>query len=168
MTYARHALWAVMAGAFIPVMAVLNARLGKALGAPIHAAFVLFAVGLVATGAASVLLTGRLPAPAALGAVAPANFVGGLIVAFYILSITTLATRFGVGNAILFAMAAQIMTSAAIDHLGLFGTTLRPVTIVRAAGIGVLLVGLAITQLAVAGVQNPNQEHERGERRCPN
>ena len=153
MTYARYALWAVMAGAFIPVMAVLNARLGKALGAPIHAVFVLFAVGLVATGAASLILTRRLPVPAALAVVAPANFVGGLIVAFYILSITMLATRFGVGNAILFAMTAQIVTSAAIDHFGLFGMTLRPMTIVRAAGMAVLLVGLAITQLAGAGVQ---------------
>jgi transporter family-2 protein len=153
MTYARYALWAALAGAFIPVMAVLNARLGKALGAPTHAAFVLFAVGLVATGAASLFLTGRLPVPAALGAVAPANFAGGVIVAFYILSITMLATRFGVGNAILFAMVAQILMSAVIDHFGLFGMTARPMTVVRAAGIGVLLVGLAITQLAVAGAQ---------------
>ena len=153
MTYARYALWAALAGAFIPVMAVLNARLGKALGAPTHAAFVLFAVGLVATGAASLFLTGRLPVPAALGAVAPANFAGGVIVAFYILSITMLATRFGVGNAILFAMVAQILMSAVIDHFGLFGMTIRPMTVVRAAGLGVLLVGLAITQLAVAGAQ---------------
>ena len=153
MTYARYALWAVLAGAFIPVMAALNARLGKALGAPTHAAFVLFAVGLVATGAASLCLTGRLPVPAAFGAVAPANFAGGVIVAFYILSITMLATRFGVGNAILFAMVAQILMSAVIDHFGLFGMTIRPMTVVRAAGLGVLLVGLAITQLAVAGAQ---------------
>jgi transporter family-2 protein len=151
MTYVRYALWAVLAGAFIPVMAILNARLGKALGAPTHAAFILFAVGLVVTGAASLLFAGRLPLPAALGAVAPANFVGGVIVAFYILSITMLATRFGVGNAILFAMAAQIVTSAVIDHFGLFGATLRPMTVVRAAGIGVLLVGLTITQLADHG-----------------
>ena len=153
MTYARYALWAALAGAFIPVMAVLNARLGKALGAPSHAAFVLFAVGLLATSAASLFLTGRLPVPAALSAVAPANFAGGVIVAFYVLSITTLATRFGIGNAILFAMVAQVLMSALIDHFGLFDMTIRPMTVVRAAGLAVLLVGLAITQLAVASAQ---------------
>jgi hypothetical protein len=59
MTYARYALWAALAGAFVPVKAVLNARLGEALGAPTHAALVLFAVGLVATGAASLFFTRR-------------------------------------------------------------------------------------------------------------
>lgn len=150
MAYLRYATWAAMAGMFIPVMAVLNARLGRALGEPIHAAFVLFSVGLLATGAASLLLTGRLPTPRSLAAVPKVDFVGGLIVGFYILSITMLAPRFGVGNAILFVMAAQIVTSAGIDHAGLFGATVRRLTLLRAAGLLLLLLGLTITQVAAA------------------
>jgi transporter family-2 protein len=37
-----------------------------------------------------------------------------------------------------------------IDHFGLFGATVRPVNMVRVAGILILLSGLFITQLANA------------------
>jgi transporter family-2 protein len=148
MIYVRYALWAALAGAFIPVMAVLNARLGKALGEPIHAAFVLFAVGLIVTGVSSLALTGRLPTPSTLQLASPFEFAGGAIVAFYILSITMLAPRFGVGNAILFVMTAQIVTSASIDHFGLLGAAVRPMSGLRAAGLMTLLAGLAVTQIA--------------------
>ncbi|MEQ1511993.1 MAG: DMT family transporter [Lysobacteraceae bacterium] len=148
MMYLRYAVWASMAGMFIPVMAVLNARLGRTLGEPLHAAFILFAVGLLATGLASLAFTGRLPSPAALRLVAPINFAGGAIVGFYIFSITLLAPRFGVGNAILFVMTAQIFTSAAIDHFGLFDAAVRPMTALRAGGLALLLAGLWISQLS--------------------
>lgn len=38
----RLLLWAAAAGALIPVMAVLNSRLGKAIGEGLHAPVVLF------------------------------------------------------------------------------------------------------------------------------
>ena len=155
MTYAHYALWAALAGAFIPVMAVLNARLGRSLGEPIHAAFVLFAVGLLATGATSLLLTGRLPTPRSLAAVPKVDLLGGFIVGFYVLSITMLAPRFGVGNAILFVMAAQLVTSACIDHVGFLGAAVRPLSLLRAVGRLLLLAGLAITQLATAKATGP-------------
>lgn len=153
----RYAVWASMAGMFIPVMAVLNARLGRALGEPLHAAFVLFAVGLLATGVASLALTGvaslaltgRLPSPASLRLVAPIDFAGGAIVGFYIFSITLLAPRFGVGNAILFVMTAQLFTSAMIDHFGWFDAAARPMTALRAGGLALLLAGLWISQLSL-------------------
>ncbi len=153
MTYVRYAIWAACAGAFIPVMAVLNVRLGKALGEPVHAAFLLFAVGLVATGLASVLLTGRLPSLTLMGHVEPVNYGGGLIVGFYVLSITMLAPKFGVGNAILFVMTAQIFTSAAIDQFGWFGAVVRPATAVRFAGLSLILLGLVLSQIPTLRVQ---------------
>lgn len=76
------------------------------------------------------------------------DLAGGSIVAFYVLSITVLAPAFGVGNAILFVMTAQVFTSAAIDHFGLFGAPSLPVTAMRAIGLLILLAGLAISQLA--------------------
>lgn len=148
MQYLRYALWAMAAGAFIPVMAVLNARLGRSLGEPLQAVFILFAVGFIVSGLACLLLTGSLPSFTAITQVPWVNFSGGLIVAFYVLSVTLLAPRFGIGNAILFVMVAQIFTSAAIDHFGLFGAALRPVSLLRAGGLVVLLLGLVISQVA--------------------
>jgi len=144
----RFALWAAAAGALIPVMAVLNGRLGRGLGEPLHAPVILFVVGLLACVATALLSTRSLPNPVMLADVNALNLAGGLIVAFYVISATLLAPRFGVGNFILFAMVAQIILAALIDHFGWFGVTPRPVNLMRAGGITLLLLGLLITQLA--------------------
>jgi bacterial/archaeal transporter family-2 protein len=80
--------------------------------------------------------------------VAPQQYAGGLIVGFYVLSITFLAPRFGVGNAILFVVTAQLLTSALIDHFALAGATLRPLTTMRALGLLVVITGVVITQIS--------------------
>ncbi len=148
LTFVRLAVWGALAGAFIPVMASLNARLGRALGEPVHAVWCLFAVGLAAASVLSVAVSGRLPSPAALRGVPPTWFAGGLIVGFYVVSVTLLVPRLGVGTTILFAVSAQIVTSALIDHFGLLGVPLRPIGATRALGITLLIVGLTIAQLA--------------------
>lgn len=151
MTFLRFAVWAALAGAFIPVMAALNARLGRALGEPLHAVWCLFAVGLLAASAASLAVSGRLPAGSALRGVPPMSLVGGFIVGFYVFSVTLLVPRLGVGATILFAVSAQVLTSALIDHFGLLGVPVRPVGAVRALGLALLVLGLAIAQLAPSG-----------------
>ncbi len=142
------AAWAAAAGAFIPVMAVLNARLGRVLGEATQAAIILFLVGLLAACAVSLFASGKVPNFQLLAQAKVMDFAGGLIVAGYVISVTLLAPRFGIGNVILFAVAAQIVTSAVIDNYGLFGAAMRPVDGFRLLGIGVVLSGLVITQLA--------------------
>jgi bacterial/archaeal transporter family-2 protein len=78
----------------------------------------------------------------------PAQFAGGVIVAFYVLSITFLAPRFGVGNAILFAVTAQLLSSAVIDHYALAGASQRPLTSIRVLGLTIVIIGLVLTQIA--------------------
>lgn len=140
------AVWAAAAGALIPLMAIMNAGLARHVGHPVVAAAILFGVAFLATSALA-LATGARSFGDVGGAPAY-QFAGGLIVATYVVSITMLAPRFGIGNAILFVMTAQILTSAAIDHFGLLGATVRPVTWLRLVGIALLLTGLAITQLS--------------------
>ncbi len=146
MSTIAYAAWAMAAGALIPLMAILNAGLARAAGGTIQATVLLFATGLTA----ALLLAAATPAPIpslrALAGAAPANYAGGLIVAFYILSITFLSPRFGVGNAILFAVTAQLLTSAVIDHFALAGAAPRPVTMMRAVGLLIMVIGVVIAQ----------------------
>jgi transporter family-2 protein len=146
--YTGYAAWAAAAGLFIPVMAVLNARLGRAMGEATHAPVALFLIGLLVASVVSMIATGRLPSLAVPAGCRPVDFAGGAIVAGYVISMTLLAPRFGVGNAILFVMIAQIVASAAIDHLGLFGAAVRPVSTLRASGLCVVIIGLTLSQLA--------------------
>lgn len=146
----KYAVWSLLAGVMIPVMGLLNAKLGRHFGEPLHAPVVLFCVGLVFVLLCSLLITRSLPDLNLLTQSEPLNYLGGVIVGFYVISATFLAPRFGVANFIMFAVASQIIGSVLIDHFGLFGATVRPVNMVRVAGILILLSGLFITQLANA------------------
>lgn len=148
----RYAIWAFAAGSLIPVMGVLSARLGRSIGEPVHAAVVLFGVAFLLSLLLSVALTGRLPPLGVLRGdplVDPlVDRLAGAVLVFYVLSITFLAPRFGIGNSILFAVSAQLVTSAVLDHFGLFGAPQRPVGALRLAGIALMVVGIAVAQLA--------------------
>ena len=128
-------------------MAVLNARLGSDLDEPLHAPVILFSVGLLASLVTALGLTGSVPDISKIATARPMDFAGGLIVAFYVISVTLVAPRFGVANVILFAMVAQIICATVINHFGLFDSMVRPVNLLRLSGIGLLVIGLCITQL---------------------
>jgi transporter family-2 protein len=146
MSTITYAVWALAAGALIPLMAILNGGLARALGGSIQATLMLFATGFVACLVMAIVTSARLPALPILARIPAQQFAGGLIVGFYVLSITFLAPRFGVGNAILFAVTAQLLTAAAIDHYAIAGAALRPVTTMRASGLLVVIAGVVLTQ----------------------
>jgi bacterial/archaeal transporter family-2 protein len=148
MSSVYYAIWAFAAGALIPLMALLNAGLARSVGGRIQATVILFAIGLAASLLLALITAARLPDVHTLARAAPAQYAGGLIVGFYVLSITFLAPRFGIGNAILFAVTAQLLTSALMDHFALAGANLRPVTSLRALGLLIMVAGVAITQLS--------------------
>ena len=141
----HHAAIMLAAGIGIPVLAALNARLGANIGGPAAAAVVLFAVALTAA-LAVMLVTG----PGALARVAGQPwhlFLAGLLVAFYVLSITWIAPVFGIGNAVFFVLLGQLASAAVIDHFGLFGARQVPLTALRTAGLGLMAAGLTLTQI---------------------
>lgn len=142
----HYAAIMLVAGIGIPVLAALNAGLGKFVGSPTAASVVLF---LVAFGASALLLL--LTGPQAVFRVAGAPkhlLLAGLLVAFYVLSITHVAPRFGVGNAVFFVLLGQLISAAIIDHFGLFGAQVNPLTAIRAGGIALMAAGVWVTQLA--------------------
>ena len=134
------------AGFGIPILAALNARLGQHIGSPVAAAVCLFVVALVS---ASIVLAIAGSAPLAKALSAPRHlFLAGVLIAFYVLTITWIAPKFGVGNAVFFVLLGQLISAAAIDHFGLFGAQISPLSLVRAGGISVMALGVFITQMA--------------------
>ncbi|WP_209832484.1 DMT family transporter [Ruegeria sp. HKCCE3926] len=143
----QYAAIMLAAGFGIPILAALNAALGKVIGSPTAAAVVLFAIAF----AASALVMALFPGFAALSKIANAPkhlLLAGVLIAFYVLSITHVAPHFGVGNAVFFVLLGQLISAAAIDHFGLFGAQVEPLTLMRMSGIAVMAIGVAITQLA--------------------
>ena len=130
-------------GVGIPIMAALNSGLGTRLGSPWLAAFILLLTGAVVSGVALVVI--GLPTSLTLAA-PPRFFLGGFLVAFYVLSVTAIAPRIGVGNAIFFVLLGQILAAATIDRFGLFGAPEAPVTARRWVGIGLMVVGVFLAR----------------------
>jgi transporter family-2 protein len=137
------------AGIGIPLLAALNANLGARIGSPAAAAAILFVVAFVAASIATLVSGGGKALM-----LAPAQpkhlFLGGLMVAFYVLSITAIAPKFGVGNAVFFVLLGQLVAAAAIDHFGLFGAQTSPLTLTRASGIALMAMGVLLTQKVAA------------------
>ncbi|WP_238364289.1 DMT family transporter [Mesobacterium pallidum] len=141
----HYALIMLLAGIGIPILAALNAGLGVRLGSPVAASMFLFALAF-ALAAIVLLLTGQAPALKRTAGVPWHFFLGGLFVAFYVLSVTFIAPKFGVGNAVFFVLIGQLISAAAIDQFGLFSANVTPLTATRALGIGVMALGVWITQ----------------------
>ena len=142
-----YATTMLAAGIGIPVLAALNAALGQRLGAPVAASVILFLVALFAA-IAMLVLTGTAPALAKAASAPKHLYLAGLLVAFYVLSITYVAPHFGVGNAVFFVLLGQLISAAAIDHFGLFGAQVSPLSLTRAGGIGLMAAGVWLTQQA--------------------
>ena len=129
-----------------PLLAALNAELGARIGSPAVGALCVFLVAFLATGVI-VAATGA-GALKALSAQPKYLYLAGVLVAFYVLSITFVAPHFGVGNAVFFVLLGQLVAAAAIDHFGLFGAQTAPLSFSRAAGIALMAAGVALTQKA--------------------
>jgi transporter family-2 protein len=136
----RYAAIMLAAGMGIPVLAALNAQLGRAIASPAAAATILFLIAVIAAALAMMATTG--PAPLKLVWAQPKHLLlGGVLVCFYVLSITFIAPRFGLGNAIFCVLIGQLVSAAIIDHFGLAGAIVNPVSTLRIGGIGLMALG---------------------------
>ena len=135
-----------LAGIGIPILAALNAALGRFIVSPIVAAAILFTIAGLVTWALA-FATGLNPLKT-VGHAPKHLFFAGVLIAFYVLSITFIAPKFGVGNAVFFVLLGQLVSAAAIDHFALFGAAHNSLNLVRASGIAVMAFGVWITQQA--------------------
>jgi len=144
-----YALIMLLAGIGIPIMATLNSGLGVRLQNPALATLVLLLVGSVLT-LVYLLLTTGLSNPLRAG-IAAHWYLGGAFVVFYILSITWVAPKFGIGNAISFVLLGQLVSMALIDHFGLLGALKNAITMQRLLGIALMTVGAFLAVKRGAG-----------------
>ena len=140
MPTSTYAITMLFAGIGIPILAALNAALGGRIGSPVAASVVLFAIAFLS--AAAVYATGLFKPTGSLLAAPKHLFLAGVLIAFYVLSITFIAPKFGVGNAVFFVLLGQLISAALIDHFGLFGAQINPLSMTRAGGIFLMAVGV--------------------------
>lgn len=141
-----YGLLMLVAGIGIPVMATLNARLGMAYGNVAMAASILFCVALVCSVAT--LFVMGLPESKA-PSLPFYYYLGGVLVAFYVLTITYVAPTFGVANAVFFVLLGQIIASVLIDHFGMFGMAQNSLSFQRVLGVIFMIVGIILARKTI-------------------
>jgi transporter family-2 protein len=134
----------VMAGGFIALQAPINATLGRAVGSPLAAASISFAVGTAALVAITLLLSGSFGGYGGLGGVRGLSLVyltGGLLGAVYVTTALITVRFLGAGAVTAATVTGQLATSLLIDRLGVLGLESRPLSLQRVAGVLLLALG---------------------------
>lgn len=135
----------VFGGAATALQAPTNAKMMGAVGSPVNAAFVSFAVGTAALGILAVILQTK-PDLAASRALPWYAWVGGLYGAIFVVSAAWGVPRLGVATTIILMVAGQLLLSVALDHFGAMGMPKQPISWGRVAGVGLVLAGVLLVR----------------------
>jgi len=136
-----YALVMLLAGIGIPTLAALNGGLGARLGSATLATSLSLALGF-SVAASYLLISEGLPSKIWLSGTPFYFYLGGLCIAFYIISVTWIAPRFGISNAIAFALLGQLISMSVIDHFGLLGAQVYRLDLKRTVGLALMIIGV--------------------------
>src|SRR5215210_8078495 len=128
----RVAIWgylvfALAAGAVLPIQFGINAQLAAWLGSSVRAALVSFVVGAVALAVVA---------------------IGGALGAFYVLGSIVAAPRLGAVTLFVMILAGQALASLAVDHFGWVGFEEHPINAARLGGVALLAAGVALVRFS--------------------
>ena len=133
-----------IAGFGIPIAATLSGTLGGKLQNPILAATILFGVGFLAAALFLFFTQGTafISDFNAKGNIPIKFYLGGLFILFYILTVTWIGPKFGIGNAIAFVLLGQLTSMTLIDHFSLFNAPHYPISLQRFIGLVIMAIGV--------------------------
>lgn len=137
-----YVLIAVLAGAMLPFQAAVNAQLARWTNHPISAGLISFSIGTLAMVAATVVAR---PAWPPIGHLAQApwwSWLGGVLGAYFIVATIVAVPKTGIALFVALVVAGQTMFAIILDHYGVLGYTVRPVTAWRILGVALLLGGV--------------------------
>jgi transporter family-2 protein len=132
-------------GAILPVQAVLNTRLGKQTGGPFIGSLLSFLVGLICLFIINLFANYTSLSHMKLLSVSPWYlWMGGLLGAIFVSCIIFVNQQQGVALTFALVVAGQIFISLLIDHFGLLGSIVRPVSIPKIIGALLIVAGLVL------------------------
>lgn len=136
-------LLAILSGAFLPIQAGLNARMGKAVASPVYAALISFVVGTIGL-LVYILLSRQTLSISGLKAAPGYLWLAGLLGAFYVTVIILAFPKLGPGLTFGLIVAGQMILSVFLEHKNLLVAQQNPVSVMKILGIGLIVVGVVI------------------------
>ncbi|MBT1708266.1 DMT family transporter [Fulvivirgaceae bacterium PWU5] len=133
----------LLAGAFLPIQAGLNARLGKAASSPVYAAMFSFLVGALGL-ILYILLTRQTISWPGVRAAPLSLWAGGLLGAFYVTVIVLAFPRLGPGLTFGLVVAGQMVISLLLEHFNILVANPSPINYMKVLGIALIIAGVVI------------------------
>ncbi len=138
-------LWALAAGAAIATQVGMNARLGVLLNNPLIGTAIAFTSSALFTMIAVIASTREYPRGEILAGVPTYLwFSGGIFSAFGVALFYYLTPRMGVGPMMSCALTGQVLVAVVSSHFGWYDLPVKPVTVVRLAGITAMIIGILL------------------------
>ncbi len=136
---------ALLAGIVIPTQAGINAQLTHWTQSPVLSSAISFAVGTLVLVVYSGIMRIPLPAMATASTYPWWVWTGGALGAYFVAATIFLAPKLGATTMVALLLAGQMIASLALDHFGLLGYPIHPISLGRIAGVlmiagGVILV----------------------------
>ncbi|MDB5119405.1 MAG: hypothetical protein JWN56_623 [Sphingobacteriales bacterium] len=136
-------LLALISGAFLPIQAGLNTRLGKSINNPVYASMISFIVGALSV-AIYILITRQQVVLAGLRTAPYYVYIAGLLGAFYVTIIVLAFPKIGPALTFGLVVAGQMIISILLDHFNILVAQQHSVNIWRFLGIALVIVGVVI------------------------
>lgn len=137
-------LLAFAAGVVLTVQVGANSTLRGAVGKPVMAALISFAVGSAALLVFLLLTRTPWPDRAHLSAAPAWAWIGGLLGAFYVVSTIMVGPRLGAAALLALIVLGQLLTSLLVDNFGWLGFPEQPLTLLRVLGALLLFGGVLL------------------------
>ena len=134
----------LVAGLVLAVQPPTNAALAKASGSVVLAALTSFLIGTVVLAIAWATIDRT--SPAALKGAPGWAWLGGFYGAEFVAVLAYAAPRLGISVALTAAIASQLVAALVVDHFGLFGVRVEPVTIGKLAGVALVIAGAVLVR----------------------
>ncbi|MEQ4923441.1 DMT family transporter [Proteus hauseri] len=143
------AMFALLAGAVVPIQAASNAILARQLGHPLWASAISLLVSIIVL--IPLLFIFKVPRP---------NFsvelfsqpiwiwFGGIAGMLYLTSALILVPKIGSTTFFVMVIAGQLLISALIEQFGWFGMNQNPIPLSKIFGIGLVILGVLCVQFS--------------------
>lgn len=139
-------VFAVVVGTLLPTQAGINAQLARNLGHPLLAASVSFMSGTLALLLYTFVFHISWPALSRAMQIPWYLWIGGLLGVIYLTTTIILAPLLGAATMIGLIIAGQMLASITLDHFGLAGFPIHPLSFWRAVGASFLIIGVVLIQ----------------------
>lgn len=131
----------LLAGFGIPIMAALNGGLAMRIQSTSVASCILLGFALICALIIT-LSTEGIPRTIYQSSTPFYFYLAGIFVVFYTFTITWVAPRFGVGNAVAFVLLGQLIAMTIIDQFGLLDSPQISISLQRVAGLMLMAAGV--------------------------